>query len=219
MHGALADRAVVRAQHLARIPESLNAAEAAPICCAGWTAYGAVRESGLESGQLLAIFGMGGLGHLAQQYAAIRDLRVAAVDVSEEKLHMASHLGAEITVPAVNAGRTLQKEYGGVDAAVVLTPAPTAIEQAFRSVKRTGTVVLVGLASSRFELPILDTVLKGIVVRGSFLGNRQDLEDALQLAAAGKVKPQIETHPLELAPTLLGRLQRGELMGRAVVVF
>ena len=219
VHGALATRAVVREQHLARIPDSLNAAEAAPICCAGWTAYGAVRESGLESGQLLGIFGMGGLGHLAQQYAAIRGVRVAAVDVSDEKLRMASQLGAQITVQAENAGRTLQKEWGGVDSAIVLTPAPAAIEQAFRSVKRTGTVVLVGLAASRFELPILDTVLKGIVVRGSFLGNRRDLDDALQLAAAGKVKPQVETHPLELAPTLLGRLQRGELMGRAVVVF
>jgi propanol-preferring alcohol dehydrogenase len=219
VHGALASLAVVRAQYLAKIPDSLNAAEAAPICCAGWTAYGAVRESGLESGQLLGIFGMGGLGHLAQQYAAIRGLRVAAVDVSEEKLRMASQLGAEIAVPAGSAGRTLQKEWGGVDAAIVLTPAPAAIEQAFRSVKRTGTVVLVGLATSRFELPIVDTVLKGILIRGSFLGTRQDLDDALHLAAAGKVKPQIETHPLELVPTLLGRLQRGELMGRAVVVF
>src|SRR5579864_891616 len=90
VQGALADRAVVRAQYLARIPDSLNAAAAAPICCAGWTAYGAVRESGLETGQLLGIFGMGGLGHLAQQYAAIRGVRVAAVDVSAEKLRMAS---------------------------------------------------------------------------------------------------------------------------------
>jgi len=219
VHGALASVAVVRAQHLVRIPESLNAAEAAPICCAGWTAYGAVRESGVESGRLLGIFGMGGLGHLAQQYAAIRGVRVAAVDVSEEKLRVASQMGAEVAVPAESAGRRLQKEWGGVDAAIVLTPAPAAIEQAFRSVKRTGTVVLVGLAASRFELPIVDTVLKGIVVRGSFLGTRQDLDAALQLTAAGKVKPQIETHPIELAPTLLGRLQRGELMGRAVVVF
>ena len=219
VHGALANRAIVRAQHLAWIPDSLNAAEAAPICCAGWTAYGAVRESALDPGQLLGIFGMGGLGHLAQQYAAIRGVRVAAVDISEEKLRMASQLGAEVAVPAENASRRLQKEWGGVDAAVVLTPAPAAIEQAFRSVKRTGTVVLVGLAASRFELPIVDTVLKGIAVRGSFLGTRQDLNDALQLAAAGKVKPQVETHPLDLAPTLLGRLQRGELMGRAVVVF
>jgi propanol-preferring alcohol dehydrogenase len=218
-HGALANLAVVRAQYLAKIPDSLDAAEAAPICCAGWTAYGAVREAGLTAGQLLGVFGMGGLGHLAQQYAAARGVRVAAVDVSEEKLRMARDAGAEITVAAENAGRTLQKECGGVDAAIVLTPAPAAIEQAFRSVKRTGSVVLVGLAASRFELPILDTVLKGIQVRGSFLGKRQDLEDALQLAAEGKVKPHVETHPLDLAPTLLERLQRGELMGRAVIVF
>ena len=219
VHGALATRAVVRAQYLAKIPDSLDAAQAAPICCAGWTAYGAVRESGLVSGQLIGIFGMGGLGHLAQQYAAARGLRVAAVDVSEEKLRMATASGAEIAVPAENAGRTLQKEAGGVDAAIVLTPAPAAIEQAFRSVKRTGTVVLVGLASSRFELPIVDTVLKGIVLRGSFLGTRQDLDDALELAAAGKVKAHVETHPLESAPALLGRLERGELMGRSVIVF
>jgi alcohol dehydrogenase, propanol-preferring len=218
-HGALASRAVVCTQYLVKIPDSLNAAEAAPVCCAGWTAYGALRESGLASGQLLGIFGMGGLGHLAQQYAAARGIRVAAVDVSEQKLRMASDLGADIAVPAENAGRALQKQCGGVDAAIVLTPAPAAIEQAFRSVKRTGTVVLVGLTGSRFELPIVDTVLKGIQIRGSFLGTRQDLNDALELAAAGKVKPHIETPPLDHTPALLGRLQRGELMGRAVVVF
>jgi propanol-preferring alcohol dehydrogenase len=218
-HGALANLAVVRAQYLAKIPDSLDAAEAAPICCAGWTAYGAVREAGLAAGQLLGVFGMGGLGHLAQQYAAVRGVRVAAVDVSEEKLRMARDSGAEIAVAAANAGRTLQKECGGVDAAIVLTPAPAAIEQAFRSVKRTGSIVLVGLAGARFELPIIDTVLKGIQIRGSFLGQRQDLDDALQLAAAGTVKPHVESHPLDLAPALLGRLQRGELVGRAVIVF
>src|SRR4029079_1276993 len=178
VHGALATYAIVRTQHLAKIPDALNAAEAAPVCCAGWTAYGAVRESGLARGQLLGIFGMGGLGHLAQQYAAVRGIRVAAVDVSEEKLRMAADHGAEITVTAENAGRTLQKQCGGVDAAIVLAPAPSAVEQAFRSVKRTGSVVLVGLCSSRYELPIVDTVLKGIQLRGSFLGTRQDLADA-----------------------------------------
>jgi propanol-preferring alcohol dehydrogenase len=218
-HGALANLAVVRAQYQARIPDSLDAAEAAPICCAGWTAYGAVREAGVGAGQLLGVFGMGGLGHLAQQYAALQGVRVAAVDVSEEKLRMALESGAEIAVAAKDAGRTLQKECGGVDAAIVLTPAPAAIEQAFRSVKRTGSVVLVGLAGARFELPIIDTVLKGIQVRGSFLGKRQDLDEALQLAAAGKVKPHVETYPLEQTPVLLGRLQRGEVVGRAVIVF
>jgi propanol-preferring alcohol dehydrogenase len=217
--GALANYAVVRTQLLAKIPAALAAAEAAPICCAGWTAYGAVRESGLGAGKLLAIFGMGGLGHMAQQYAAVRGVRVAAVDVSEDKLRMAGEAGAEVCVPAENAGRTLQKQCGGADAAIVLTPAPAAIEQAFRSVKRTGKVVLVGLANARFELPIVDTVLKGIHVQGSFIGSRQDLDDALQLAAEGKVKPHVETHPLERTPELLDQLHRGELRGRAVIVF
>jgi propanol-preferring alcohol dehydrogenase len=144
---------------------------------------------------------------------------VAAVDVSEEKLQLAAALGAEIAIRAENAGRTLQKEHGGVDAAIVLTPAAAAIEQAFRSVKRTGTVVLVGLASSRFELPVVDTVLKGIQVRGSFLGTRQDLAEALELAASGKVRPRVERHPLEQAPALLDRLRNGSMIGRAVVVF
>src|SRR6266851_5030451 len=113
VHGALATRAVVRTQHLAKIPDSLNAAEAAPICCAGWTAYGAVRETGLAAGQLLAIFGMGGLGHLAQQYAAVRGVRVAAVDVSVEKLGMAATAGAEGCFQAADAGRDIQKQCGG----------------------------------------------------------------------------------------------------------
>jgi propanol-preferring alcohol dehydrogenase len=218
-HGVLATRAVVRTQLLAKIPDGLNAAEAAPICCAGWTAYGAVRESGLGAGQLMAIFGMGGVGHMAQQYAAVRGVRVAAVDVSADKLQMASEMGAEICVPAENAGRTLQKQHGGADAAIVLTPAPAAIDQAFRSVKRTGRVVLVGLANTRYELPIVDTVLKGIHVQGSFIGSRQDLDDALQLAVDGKVRPHVETHPLDRAPEVLDRLHRGELRGRAVIVF
>jgi alcohol dehydrogenase, propanol-preferring len=217
-HGALATRAVVKTQLLAKIPESLSAAEAAPVCCAGWTTYGAIREAGIRAGDLLAIFGMGGLGHMALQYATARGLRSAACDVSEEKLSMAKALGAEFCVPADNAGRALQKQCGGADAAIVLTPAPAAIEQAFRSVKRTGTVVLVGLSQSRYELPIVDTVLKGIQVRGSFVGTRQDLEDALRLVAEGKVKPHVETYPLEKAPELLAKLHRGEQQGRAVVV-
>jgi propanol-preferring alcohol dehydrogenase len=218
-HGALATRAVVRTQLLVKIPDALDAAEAAPICCAGWTTNGAVRESGLRAGQMLAIFGMGGLGHMAQQYAAVRGLRVAAVDVSEEKLSMAAAAGAEICVPAANAGRELQVKCGGADAALVLTPAPAAIEQAFRSVKRTGKVVLVGIASAKFELPLVDTVLKGIHVQGSFIGSAEDLADALRLAVEGKVKPEVERHGLDRAPELMDRLHRGQIQGRAVIVF
>ena len=219
LHGALTQYAIAPAAALVRVPAELPAAEGAPLCCAGWTAYGALREAGVESGQSVALFGLGGLGHLALQIARLRGLRVAAVDLSEDKLEMARAGGAEIAVPGDNAGRTLQKEYGGVDAAIVLTASRAAIEQAFRALKRAGTLVLVGLSAASCELPLVDTVLKGISVRGSYLGSRQDLADVFALARTGALRPHVHTHALEETPDLLDQMHRGMLPGRAVVVF
>jgi len=217
--GVLAAYASVAAQHLVRVPETLDPAEAAPLCCAGWTAYHAVREAGLAPGATIAIFGMGGLGHFALQYARLGGLKVAAVDVCEKKLASARESGAEITVLAENAGRTLQKENGGVDAAVVVTASPAAIGQAMRSLKRCATLVLVGMAQGTFDLPVVESVLKGISVRGSFLGTRQDLEEVIRLATAGVVRPRIERHRLEEAALLFEKMHRGELLARAVMEF
>lgn len=217
--GALAGLATVAAQHLARVPEGLNAAEAAPLCCAGWTAYRGIQEAALAPGATIAIFGLGGLGHLAVQYARQKGLRVAAVDTSEQKLALAREVGSEITVMAENAGRTLQKEYGGMDAAVVLTASTAAIGQALRSLKRCGTLVLVGLAHASFEMPVMDTVLKGINIRGSALGTQQDLEEIFRLALTGAVRPHIERHALDEVPALLEKMRQGELLGRAVIEF
>lgn len=217
MNGALAGCAVAPAAHLARIPEELSAAEAAPLCCAGWTAQGALREAGLSAGDTVALFGLGGLGHLAIQIARARGIRVAAVDTSEQKLEMARIAGVEITASAETAGRTLQKEHGGVDAAIVLTASPAAIQQAFRSLKRTGTLVLVGLSTNTYELPLVDTVLKGIKLRGSYLGTADDLNDVFTLARAGMVRPHVETYPLTQTAALLERLRAGQVPGRAVV--
>jgi propanol-preferring alcohol dehydrogenase len=201
------------------VPETLAAADAAPLCCAGWTAYRAIREAGLEPGAAIAVFGMGGLGHLAVQYARHAGLRVAAVDVAGEKLELAREVGAEITVRADNAGRILQKEHGGMDAAVVLTASVAAIGEAMRALKRCGTLVLVGLAHGVFELPVIETVLRGITIRGSFLGTRADLEEVFRLSAAGIVRTHVERHSLEDTPELLAKMRRGELLGRAVIAF
>jgi propanol-preferring alcohol dehydrogenase len=218
-NGALTGYALAPVAQLARVPRNLPAEAAAPLCCAGWTAYGALREARLERGQSVALFGMGGLGHMAAQFARHWGLRVAAVDPSEEKLELAREYGAEITVSGEDAGRTLQKQAGGTDAAVVLTASPAAIQQAFRGLKRTGTLVLVGLSRNIYELPITETVLKGITVRGSYLGTRQDLAEVFRLAGQGIAQAHVETHPLAEAPALLERLSRGELVGRAVIVF
>jgi alcohol dehydrogenase, propanol-preferring len=219
VNGALSGYAVLPAPFLVRVPDTLAAADAAPLCCAGWTAYGALREAGLRPGQSVALFGMGGLGHLAIQYARHLGLRVAAVDVSESKLEMARALGADLALAAENAGRTLQKQWGGTDAAIVLTGSPAAIQQAFRSLKRTGKLIASGLSTNQYELPIVDTVLKGISIRGSYLGTRADLEDVFRLAQSGVGRAHIEKHALDEAPALFDAMRRGEILGRAVIVF
>jgi propanol-preferring alcohol dehydrogenase len=219
VNGALAGYAVAPAALLFHVPNGLPADEVAPLCCAGWTAYGALREAGLHAGESVAIFGMGGLGHLAIQYARRLGLRVAAMDVSDDKLEMARALGADLAVPSENAGRTLQKQWGGADAAIVLTGSPAAMEPAFRSLKRTGTLITCGLSTNQYTLPIVDTVLKGISIRGSFLGTRADLDEVFRLAQSGVGRPHIERHALEQTPQLLEKMRRGEILGRAVVVF
>jgi propanol-preferring alcohol dehydrogenase len=218
-HGALAQFAVMPAAALVRVPEDIAAEQAAPMCCAGWTAYGALREAGLAEGQSVALFGFGGLGHLALQIARARKLRVAAADLSESKLEMARAAGAEIAVTADNAGRTLHKEYGGVDAAIVMTAAPAAIQQAFRALKRNGVLVLVGLSTNQYELPLTDTILKGVTIRGSYLGTRADLADVFEMTRAGILRAHVQPHELESTPSILDAMRRGEILGRAVARF
>jgi propanol-preferring alcohol dehydrogenase len=219
LQGVLAGHAMAPARAVVRVPAELDAAQAAPLCCAGWTAYGALREAALAPGQSVALFGMGGLGHLALQIARVLGLRAAAVDLSEEKLEMARAAGAEFTASGENAGRALQKEWGGVDAALVLTASPAAIQQAFRALRRNGTLVLVGLSVNQYELPLVDTVLKGITIRGSYLGTPRDLEEVFSLASAGTIRAHVQTHALAETPTLLDAMRRGELLGRAVISF
>jgi propanol-preferring alcohol dehydrogenase len=206
LQGALAEYAIVPATALVRVPEEIAADVAAPLCCAGWTAYGALREAGVVPGQSVALFGFGGLGHLALQIGRHQGLRVAVADPSEEKMELARAAGAE-------------GDARGVDAAIVLTPAKAAIPQAFKSLRRNGTLVLVGLAVTTYELPLVETVLKGITIRGSYLGSRADLAAVFGLARDGVVRPHVHAHSIEEVPDLLGQMGRGEIAGRAVIGF
>ena len=206
LQGVLGERVAVPAAGLVRVPEDLPAEVAAPLCCAGWTAFGALREAGLAPGQKVALFGFGGLGHLALQLALHQGLRVAVVDPAEEKMEAARAGGAEI-------------EARGVDAAIVLTASANAIPDAFRALRRNGTLVLVGLSVANYELPLVDTVLKGITIRGSYLGSRDDLARVFALALEGAIRPHVHTHAIEETPALLERMRRGELAGRAVIAF
>jgi propanol-preferring alcohol dehydrogenase len=219
LHGALAEYAIAPASALVRVPDGVDAAALAPMCCAGWTAAAAVREAGLRAGQTAALFGFGGLGHLALQMARAAGARVAVADMSEAKLEQARSGGAEMAVAADGAGRALLKEWGGVDAAIVFTGSPAAIPQAFKALKRRGTLVLVGLSVAQYELPLVDTVLKGVAIRGSYLGMPEDLERVFAMTAEGSLRAHVETHAIEDAPEVLDRMRRGEVAGRAVVRF
>jgi alcohol dehydrogenase, propanol-preferring len=218
-HGALRGFAIVPAQNLVPVPAGLGAALAAPLCCAGWTAYGALEAAAVKPGGTVALFGMGGLGHLGVQYARHMGLRVAAVDVAEPKLELARALGAEITALAGNARNVLLKQHGGMDAAIVLTASTAAIGEALGTLKRTGALILVGLSQNKFELSVSEVIHKGIRVQGSFLGTRAQLERVFALAHAGVGRPHVEEYPLGDAPALIERLRAGELLGRAVVRF
>jgi propanol-preferring alcohol dehydrogenase len=217
-HGALTDYSVVSAQQLIKVPAQLDAVQAAPLCCAGWTAYGALRNAGLQEGQTVAIFGFGGLGNYALQFALREKLRPIVSDVSEEKLESARALGAA-TFLSEGAGRRIVKEAGGAHAAIVFTGSGPAIEQAFRSLKRAGTLVLVGLGAADFALPVTEAIQKAIRIQASYLGTRQDLETIFRLAAEAPIEIPTNPRPLEEVPATLQQLKAGKIQGRAVVTF
>ncbi len=218
--GALAEYAVAAADYVARIPEGLSSLQAAPLGCAGLTAYKALRTTALQAGEWVAIFGVGGLGHLAIQLARHVGLRVAAVDVAPEKLEQAVRLGAELVINgAVQKPREALARVGGAAAALTLTSSGAAVEQAFQTLKPGGILVLVGITAETFALPVLKTVMQGLRIAGAFVGTRQELREVLELAAAGHVKAQVEPCRLEDVPGVLERMKKGAVLGRAVVQF
>jgi alcohol dehydrogenase, propanol-preferring len=219
--GAFAEYVVARAAFLARVPAALDAVEAAPLSCAGWTAYHAVNSTGLAGGEWLAIFGIGGLGQLGIQFARLAGFRVAAIDVVAEKLAIAKTLGAGLTIDAAteNPARALRKAIGGAHAAISFVASAGAIRGAFNGLRRGATLVLVGLETESIELPLVEIVLKAIRVQGSFLGRQEELQKIFALASEGKIHLETEACALEDLPKMMERMETGQLRGRAVVRF
>jgi alcohol dehydrogenase, propanol-preferring len=217
--GGFAEYAKAHARHVVKVPAGVDPFDAAPLTCAGVTTYKAVKVSGAKPADLVAVWGIGGLGHLALQYARIAGASVVAVDLFEEKLDLARELGAEFTVNAAERDPVAAiKELGGADAAVVLAVSPKAFEQAFASLRRGGTMSLVALpAENKMELPIFETVLKGITVVGSIVGTRLDLREVFRLHAGGKTRVIREERPLEEVHTAMEDVLRGEVPARIVL--
>jgi alcohol dehydrogenase, propanol-preferring len=216
--GGFAEYAKAHARHVVKVPQAVDPFDAAPLTCAGVTTYKAVKVSGAKSADLVAIWGIGGLGHLALQYANIAGGSVVAVDLIDEKLQLARELGAEFTVNAAEEDPVAAiKRLGGADAAVVLAVSPKAFEQAFASLRRGGTMSLVGLpAENKMELPIFETVLNGITVVGSIVGTRLDLREVFQLHAAGKTRVIREERPLADMQAAMEDVLHGDVPARIV---
>jgi alcohol dehydrogenase, propanol-preferring len=216
--GGFAEYVKASAAYVVRVPDGIDPLDAAPLTCAGVTTYKAVKMSGARSSDLVAVFGIGGLGHLAVQYARIAGARVVAVDLHDEKLELARELGAEFTVNAADedAAEAIQR-LGGADAAIALAVAPKAFSDAYGSLRRGGTLVFVGLpADNHVEIPIFETVLNGITIVGSIVGTRTDLREVFELHAAGRTHVIREERPLDDVNHAIAEVDRGEVPARIV---
>jgi len=217
--GSFAQYALAQADYLGRLPKNLSFVDAAPILCAGVTTYKGLKETEARPGEWVVISGVGGLGHVAIQYAKAMGMHVAAVDLGPEKAALARKLGAEIAIDAKiqDPPTELQKQIGGAHGVLVTAVSTIAFKQAIGMLRRGGTCVLNGLPPGEFPISIFDVVLNGYTIRGSIVGTRLDLEEALTFAADGKVKAIIEMQPLESINDVFQRLKTGKVNGRVVL--
>jgi propanol-preferring alcohol dehydrogenase len=217
--GGFGEYATAYARYVVEVPTGIYPFDAAPLTCAGVTTYKAIKVAGTRSADLVAVFGVGGLGHLAIQYAAIAGGRVVAVDVIDEKLELARELGAEFTVNAAreDPAAAIQR-LGGAGQAIALAVSPASFEQAYRSLRRGGTLVFVALPpDNQVEIPIFETVLNGITIVGSIVGTRTDLREVFRLHAAGKTTVIREIRPLEQVNDAIADVEAGRVPARIVL--
>ncbi|CAM01674.1 propanol-preferring alcohol dehydrogenase [Saccharopolyspora erythraea NRRL 2338] len=216
--GGYAEYAKASAKYVAKVPDGVDPLDAAPLTCAGVTTYKAVKLSGARPAATVAVFGIGGLGHLALQYAKIFGARVIAVDVVDEKLELARELGADHTVNALTEDPVQAiKDLGGADAAISVAVAPKAFEQAYSSLRRGGKLVFVALpADNQVQLPIFETVLNGITIIGSIVGTRGDLDEVFRLHQQGRTRVIRESRRLEEVNTCFEEVEKGQVKARLV---
>lgn len=220
--GGYAEYLVAPAAFCGRLRDDIDMYAMAPILCAGVTTYRGLKRTRARPGQWMAVVGIGGLGHIAVQYARAMGLRVAAVDVAADKLALAKTLGAEILINGRegDAVKAVQERIGGAHGAVVTAIAPAAFEQAIGMLRPGGTVAYIGLPGGdkdAIRASISMLVNSELSVRGSSVGTRQDLAEAIDFASRGVVSAQIERQPLEAINAIFGRMRKGEIVGRVVL--
>jgi propanol-preferring alcohol dehydrogenase len=219
VNGGFAEYALADPNYVGHLPDGLDFEPAAPILCAGVTVYKGLKETDAKPGDTVVISGIGGLGHVAVQYAKAMGLGVIAVDISDEKLSLARKMGADAAVNAMttDAVAEVDKLCGGARGVLVTAVSPKAFSQALGMLGKGGTMALVGLPPGSFELDIFNTVLMRKTIRGSIVGTRLDLAECLQFAAGGKVKVHYSTERLEDINSIFGRMRDNKIDGRVVM--
>lgn len=217
--GGFAEFVIADARYVGILPSNVNFIEMAPILCAGVTVYKGLKETEVKPGEWVAISGIGGLGHVAVQYAKAMGMNVAAIDIGDDKLELAKKLGADLVVNAKNQnpGEFLKKEVGGMHGALITAVSPIAFKQGLETLRRKGTMALNGLPPGNFDLSIFDTVLNRITIRGSIVGTRKDMKEAIEFAVDGKVKATVTPTKLEDINTVFDKMKKGEIEGRVVL--
>lgn len=217
--GSFGEYMLVDERFAARIPDGADPVEVAPILCAGVTVYKGLKMTGVRPGQWVVISGIGGLGHIAVQYARALGMRVAAVDVDDSKLALARSHGAEVTFNAAQQepGQAIQDAVGGAHGVLVTAVHPKAFEQALAVTRRGATVVFNGLPPGAFPADIFDIVLRAITIRGSIVGTRQDMIEALDFYARGEIRPTVAVETLDDINDIFERMEQGRIDGRIVM--
>ena len=219
VNGSYAEYVLADPGYVGILPPKVGFTEISPILCAGVTVYKGLKVLDCKPGDWVAISGIGGLGHVAVQYARAMGMHVVAVDVAEDKLELARDLGADLVLDAStqDPAQELQKLMGGVHGVLVTAVSRPAFAQALGMLHKRGTMALVGLPPGDFPLPIFDVVLNAKTVRGSIVGTRKDLQEALAFAAEGKVRTVCSVESLDDINAVLGRLREGRIAGRVVL--
>jgi propanol-preferring alcohol dehydrogenase len=219
--GAFAEYAVASAKYVVPVPDGISSMDAAPLTCAGLTTYKALKVAHIGPTELVGIFGIGGLGHLGVQYARIMGGTVVAIDIEKPKLDLAKELGATYTIDASNSDPVVEiQKLGGLDVALVLAPSAKVFEQAFGSLRRGGRLVCVAMpAVGDMQIPIFETVIKGISIIGSIVGTRQDLAEVFALHAAGRTRVVEQSRNLADVNESMAEVLSGVIPARLVFDF
>jgi len=217
--GGFAEYVVADARYVGKLPVNTNFLQMAPILCAGVTVYKGLKQTEVKPGEWVTISGIGGLGHIAVQYAKAMGMNVAAIDIADDKLALAKKLGADLIVNAKNEdpAMVIKKETGGAHGSLITAVSPIAFKQGLQTMRRKGTMVLNGLPPGTFDLSIFDTVLNGTTIRGSIVGTRKDMIEAIEFAVDGKVKANVTAAKLEDVNDVFEQMKKGQIDGRIVL--